>query len=242
MDTPSVIGLDGQASGTESAANDLDWITTSKTSLAKGMLARGDRPSDIAVFLGVSEERIAEIDRGTLYPTAPVAPPSALPPPAPNLHDGIRARFFDLTFSGSTVDIDGNAYVRCTFERCTIRYRGSGPVSLDGCTFTECALSLIGLAAMMTELLRMLHQSHGNWGRHVVETVLDDIRGCTDTNDPAAKHGAADDAVAAPQFFDAALAREHDARAIDKRRCDRSADHAVAGPTVIRIASAGRRN
>jgi len=219
MDAP--IDPDPLASAASAEANDLDWMTTSTASLAKGMLARGDRPPDIAIFLGVNESRIAEIDRGTSYAAAPIAPLSALPPPGPYSRSDIRARFFDQTFSEGTVDIDGNAYQRCTFKRCTIRYHGSGPTHFDGCTFVECSLALAGLAAATTDLLRTLHQDHGKGGRRVVESVLDDIRGHADIT-PLAE-AQADETIAVPQFFDAALARDHEARATDKRLYDRAA-------------------
>ncbi|HKU94387.1 MAG TPA: hypothetical protein VJR58_03875 [Vineibacter sp.] len=223
MDAPSSIDPDERDSAAQAGANDLDWITRSATSLAKGMLARGDRPSDIAVFLGVSEARIIEIDRGALHPTAPIAPPSELPPPGPYLHNGTRARFFDMTFSGGTVDIDGNAYQRCIFRRCIIRYQGSGPTHFDDCTFVECSLALVGFAAATADLLRTLHQDNGSWGRRAVNAVLDTIRGRTSTADLTKAQATADGTAVMPQFFDAALARDHEVRATDKRPYARAA-------------------
>jgi hypothetical protein len=59
-------------------------LQTTDIPLIKGMLARGDRQSDIAAFFGVNSGRIAEIHTGKRFPEASTAI-DGLPPPGPYL-------------------------------------------------------------------------------------------------------------------------------------------------------------
>ena len=51
--------------------------------IAKGMLARGDRQSDIAAWFGVNGGRIAEINTGQKWHGVIATPLDQLPPPGP---------------------------------------------------------------------------------------------------------------------------------------------------------------
>lgn len=51
--------------------------------IVKGMLARGDRQSDIAAFFKVNSGRICEVNTGMTFADVPAAPPDQLPPPGP---------------------------------------------------------------------------------------------------------------------------------------------------------------
>lgn len=51
--------------------------------IAKGMLARGDRQSDIAAYFGVNGGRIAEIASGETFASIQAAPSGQLPPRGP---------------------------------------------------------------------------------------------------------------------------------------------------------------
>jgi hypothetical protein len=51
--------------------------------IAKGMLGRGDRQSDIAAYFGVNGGRIAEIARGLTFWWVQPAPLHQLPPSGP---------------------------------------------------------------------------------------------------------------------------------------------------------------
>jgi len=52
-------------------------------SLVKGMLARGDKQSDIAACFLINGGRVSEINTGQLYPNVKAAPVDELPPPGP---------------------------------------------------------------------------------------------------------------------------------------------------------------
>jgi hypothetical protein len=51
--------------------------------IVKGMLARGDRQSDIAAFFKVNGGRISEINTGRTFVGVAPAAPAQLPPPGP---------------------------------------------------------------------------------------------------------------------------------------------------------------
>jgi hypothetical protein len=51
--------------------------------IAKGMLARGDRQSDIAAYFGVNGGRIAELATGETFRRVQAASATELPPPGP---------------------------------------------------------------------------------------------------------------------------------------------------------------
>jgi hypothetical protein len=58
-------------------------LTEHDAEIAKGMLARGDRQSDVAAYFGVNGGRIAEVATGEAFSWVQVAPSAELPPPGP---------------------------------------------------------------------------------------------------------------------------------------------------------------
>jgi hypothetical protein len=54
-------------------------------SIAKGMIARGNRQHDIAAWFGVNGGRIGEIASGHKFYSLSLAPAESLPPPGPYL-------------------------------------------------------------------------------------------------------------------------------------------------------------
>jgi len=60
-----------------------NWNSIAGASLIKGMLARGDRQSDIAAWFQTNGGRICEINKGYRHPKVKAAPPHVLPPAGP---------------------------------------------------------------------------------------------------------------------------------------------------------------
>jgi hypothetical protein len=58
-------------------------ITETDAALVKGMLARGDKQSDIAAWFKTNGGRISETNTGRRFRDVKPAPPHALPPPGP---------------------------------------------------------------------------------------------------------------------------------------------------------------
>lgn len=69
-------------------------IPTHELAKAKGMLARGDRQSDVAAYYGVNSGRIAELNAGRIGQGISPAAEGLLPPPGPYLaaRSATRAR------------------------------------------------------------------------------------------------------------------------------------------------------
>ena len=62
---------------------DFDRITDEEAALIKGMLARGDKQSDIAACFLANGGRISEINTGARFAAVAAAAPDMLPPPGP---------------------------------------------------------------------------------------------------------------------------------------------------------------
>jgi hypothetical protein len=60
-------------------------LTESEATIAKGMIARGDRQHDIAAWFGVNGGRIGDISTGKKFPNVAAASMDKLPPPGPYL-------------------------------------------------------------------------------------------------------------------------------------------------------------
>ncbi len=69
-------------------------LTREDVALVKGMLARGDRQSDIAAFFGVNGGRIAEINTGQKWSDVDASSVEKLPPAGPYLagRSALKAR------------------------------------------------------------------------------------------------------------------------------------------------------
>lgn len=64
--------------------------TPEDIALIKGMLARGDKQSDIAAYWGTNSGRICETNTGQRYPEVAPAPAHLLPPPGPHVAANIQ--------------------------------------------------------------------------------------------------------------------------------------------------------
>lgn len=58
-------------------------LSEQDAAIVKGMLARGDRQSDIAAFFKVNSGRICEVNTGMKFADVAAAPLDQLPPPGP---------------------------------------------------------------------------------------------------------------------------------------------------------------
>lgn len=56
-------------------------LTPDQAAIIKGLLARGDRQQDIAAFFATNSGRVAEINKGKIFPEVLPAPRHALPSP-----------------------------------------------------------------------------------------------------------------------------------------------------------------
>jgi hypothetical protein len=66
-------------------------LSAAEVAIVKGMLARGDRQSDIAAYFGENGGRISEINTGLRWANIAAAAPDVLPPPGPYFISGRAA-------------------------------------------------------------------------------------------------------------------------------------------------------
>jgi hypothetical protein len=62
----------------------------------------------------------------------------------------------DQRFDGKPIFLDGFAYCRCTFVRCTLIFSGLVQPYLDGCQYEDCVFEVIGPAKTTVEFLQGL--------------------------------------------------------------------------------------
>ena len=78
------------------------------------------------------------------------------------------------SFKNENVKLDGNQFLYCHFEKCTLVYGASGAVHLEGCSFDSCNWNLIDAALSTLQFLNFLWNTDGMKG--VVDSAIDMIR------------------------------------------------------------------
>jgi hypothetical protein len=76
----------------------------------------------------------------------------------------------------TTVKLDNNEFVECSFEECTLQYAGKGPVAMIGCTFTNVQWVFVDAAQHTLQFLQELYHGMGEGGQRLVESTFDNIR------------------------------------------------------------------
>lgn len=89
-------------------------LTSADASIVKGMLARGDRQSDIASYFGVNGGRIAEISVGKTFASAAAAPGNTLPPKGPYIYGDLHRQMKKALMDIQTDLSSGNANAAAT--------------------------------------------------------------------------------------------------------------------------------
>jgi len=80
----------------------------------------------------------------------------------------------DSVYQDCDVELDGQAFLRCRFERCNLVYRGGALPVLDGCQILRSSFVLAGDAVRTRDFLRQIWVDAGMEG--IVHTLgLDSI-------------------------------------------------------------------
>lgn len=82
-------------------------------------------------------------------------------------------KFTDQTFENKTVELDGNEYTRCLFDRCTLVFSGAAIPTLDGCNFLDCKWTFRDSAQLTLLFLHALY--HGGM-EDVIEKTIGNIK------------------------------------------------------------------
>lgn len=65
-------------------------------------------------------------------------------------------RFVDKVFYDTDINLDGNEFVRCTFDGCQIRYSGGEVPKMTDCTFVNVGFAFDHSAGRTVKLLAAL--------------------------------------------------------------------------------------
>jgi hypothetical protein len=84
-------------------------------------------------------------------------------------------RFEANTFLDQPITLDDNEFIRCTFIRCEIIYKGLLPVTLENNRFDACNWRFEGSAALTVDFMTALYQGGGG-GQQLIEATIQQIR------------------------------------------------------------------
>jgi hypothetical protein len=86
------------------------------------------------------------------------------------------AVYFGREFNGVKELVDGNSYTQCTFNDCTLIYRGGQIPMITSCQFERCTWGWEDAAGRTVEFLRFIRARMGSGGRQLVDDVARHIR------------------------------------------------------------------
>jgi hypothetical protein len=85
------------------------------------------------------------------------------------------AKIENRTYSKEAVNLDGNEFVNCTFNDCTLVYRGGPLPRFAGNSIERCVWNFSDAAELTLRFIAGLYQA-GEGGKDVVEKIFDQIR------------------------------------------------------------------
>jgi hypothetical protein len=80
------------------------------------------------------------------------------------------------TYSGVRVSLDNQSYEKCVFTNCTIEYAGTGPISLEGCSFNNCQWVFTGHAQNTLNFMKVMYHQMGKFGKSMIEATFENIK------------------------------------------------------------------
>src|SRR5688572_1669058 len=92
------------------------------------------------------------------------------------MNEGSMSKNIKNKYWKSTVKLDNNEFVECSFDECTLEYAGKGPVAMIGCTFINVQWVFVDAAQQTLQFLKGLYHGMGEGGRALVESTFDNIR------------------------------------------------------------------
>lgn len=81
--------------------------------------------------------------------------------------------YADRKFENETIQLDGNRFDRCKFEKCTFVFRGAAPFGLSNCSFSAPQFQFTDSAGLTVEVL--VHLRNGGFAP-VIDKLLDGIK------------------------------------------------------------------
>lgn len=85
-------------------------------------------------------------------------------------------RYENRKFENQVVQLDGNQYIRCTFQGCTLQYGGSEIPTLKDNEFNRCKWEFTDAAERTIKFMIGLYRGAGEGGRELIEQTFKNIR------------------------------------------------------------------
>jgi hypothetical protein len=82
-------------------------------------------------------------------------------------------RFEKANYENTQEHLDGNEYIECTFQGCTLVYSGGILPILHGCSMNDCSWKFDGAAERTVAFMSALY--HGG-GKELIDKTLEQIR------------------------------------------------------------------
>jgi len=79
-------------------------------------------------------------------------------------------------FQGQTVVLDGNNYIDCRFEQCTIVYRAETLPELKNCNFHDCSFRFEGAADRTITFMKGIYHGLGQGGRDLITATFEGMK------------------------------------------------------------------
>lgn len=79
-------------------------------------------------------------------------------------------------FRGETIDVDGNTYEDCIFERCVLRFSGEALPTFRRCRFVNADWQFVGAATTVIAFLSQLGQDFGPSGVELLNSLFRQIK------------------------------------------------------------------
>lgn len=80
------------------------------------------------------------------------------------------------TYKNQTIQVDGQQFVECVFEKCTLEFAGEALPYFERCTLVDARWSFVGAAGITIGFLQMVRNTFGEGGKDFVEIVFEFIR------------------------------------------------------------------
>ena len=93
------------------------------------------------------------------------------------------AKIENRNYSQEVVNLDDNEFVGCTFQGCTLIYRGGTLPKFTNNSMDQCTWNFSGAAEATLRFISGLYQA-GEGGRDVVERMFEQIRSANFTPSP----------------------------------------------------------
>lgn len=85
-------------------------------------------------------------------------------------------RYENETFKNQGIQLDGNQYIQCMFQNCTLQFGGLLAPKIIDCKFFECSWSFTDAAARTLEFLKALYHGAAEGGKELIERTFENIR------------------------------------------------------------------